>query len=217
MPIRRRARRRPARGSDVISTSFRWILPAVGSTSRLMQRIRVDLPAPEGPMRPTTWPAPTSKETPRSARSPVLYCFSSRSMRSMRSSRWRTAPKLVSGAVRCTSLLAGVGDAVGLVDLADHRPVVLEGDLDELGLAGLRELLRERRALPREREESLLDLLLQLRGEVVDHAVAGRREGLRRIDHLQLVLLDDVALDHARLDGVRDRRGRVVLVGDADD
>jgi hypothetical protein len=41
--------------------------PSVGSTSRLMQRIRVDLPAPDGPIRPTTWPFSTVNDTPLSA------------------------------------------------------------------------------------------------------------------------------------------------------
>ena len=52
----------------------------------------------------------------------------------------------------------------------------------------LRELLGQRRAFPVEAEEGLLDLLLQLRREVVDDAVAGRREGLRLVDRLELIL-----------------------------
>ncbi|ODS02031.1 hypothetical protein AUC71_02745 [Methyloceanibacter marginalis] len=67
MPMRRRARRKPARPSRVISVSLSCTWPLVGSTSRLMQRMSVDLPAPDGPISPTTCPAGTSNETPSSA------------------------------------------------------------------------------------------------------------------------------------------------------
>ena len=67
MPMRRRARRKPLRPRRVMSVSLTSTRPLLGFTSRLMQRISVDLPLPEGPISPTTWPAGTSKETPRSA------------------------------------------------------------------------------------------------------------------------------------------------------
>jgi hypothetical protein len=47
----------------------------------------------------------------------------------------------------------------------------------------------QRRAFPVEAEERLLDLLLQLGLEIVDHAEAGGREGLRLVDRLDLLLL----------------------------
>ena len=45
--------------------------PALGCTHRLTQRIRVDLPAPEGPIKPKTSPEPTVRFTPLRAKSPV--------------------------------------------------------------------------------------------------------------------------------------------------
>ena len=71
MPIWRRARRSPFWLSRVSSMSFRKALPPVGSISRLMQRIMVDLPAPDGPISATTWPFGISRLTSFSARSPV--------------------------------------------------------------------------------------------------------------------------------------------------
>ena len=71
MPMRRRARRSSLRPSVVISVSLSVTVPAVGSTSRLMQRITVDLPAPDGPISAITWPSGTSRSMPLSARSPV--------------------------------------------------------------------------------------------------------------------------------------------------
>jgi hypothetical protein len=71
MPIRRRAWRNSPRDIPVTFSSPRWTDPEVGSTSRLMQRIRVDLPAPDGPINPTTCPAGTVKLTSFNALSPV--------------------------------------------------------------------------------------------------------------------------------------------------
>ena len=55
----------------VSSTPLSAMVPAVGSTSRLMQRISVDLPAPDGPISATTSPCATSRSILSSARSPV--------------------------------------------------------------------------------------------------------------------------------------------------
>jgi len=71
MPSLRRARRSAPRDRPVTSTSLSAMVPAVGSTSRLMQRISVDLPAPDGPISATTSPFATSRSTVSSARSPV--------------------------------------------------------------------------------------------------------------------------------------------------
>ena len=62
MPMRRRASRRlrARQAGDLDIAQEDW--PEVGSTRRLMQRISVDLPAPDGPIRPTTWPAGTSND-----------------------------------------------------------------------------------------------------------------------------------------------------------
>jgi hypothetical protein len=50
MPMRRRASRSALPRSFARSWPRNMISPAVGSTSRLMQRISVDLPVPDGPM-----------------------------------------------------------------------------------------------------------------------------------------------------------------------
>jgi hypothetical protein len=42
--------------------------PSLGSTSRLMQRISVDLPAPEGPISPRIWPLGTDRSRPSGQR-----------------------------------------------------------------------------------------------------------------------------------------------------
>ncbi|OBX37059.1 hypothetical protein A8U91_01407 [Halomonas elongata] len=70
MPIRRRARRKSRPRMAARSLSPNLIVPDEGSTRRLMQRIRVDLPAPEGPISPITWPCGTWKVTLRRAVSP---------------------------------------------------------------------------------------------------------------------------------------------------
>ena len=71
----------------------------------------------------------------------------------------RAGPAHARGAARhalSVGLLAGVFDAVGRVDLADHVPVLLVGDGDELAL--LLEFLLQRGAFPIEGEERFLDL-----------------------------------------------------------
>src|SRR5437762_9179358 len=50
MPMRRRTRRNALRESPTSSTPSNSICPALGSTRRLMQRISVLLPVPDGPM-----------------------------------------------------------------------------------------------------------------------------------------------------------------------
>ena len=67
IPMRRRAARSSRVGSPTISVAPSRMLPAVGSTSRLMQRISVLLPAPELPMTATTSGRSTVKETSLSA------------------------------------------------------------------------------------------------------------------------------------------------------
>ena len=79
-------------------------------------------------------------------------------------------------------LLAGVADAVGRVDLADHVPEFLIGHLEELAFVRLGELCLQRRAFPVEAEERVADLVLQFGCQVVRSAKAGRREGLRFVD-----------------------------------
>src|SRR5580700_766088 len=81
-------------------------------------------------------------------------------------------------------LFAGVLDAIGGIDLADDAPVFLIGDRYETVL--FLEFRLQRRALPREGEERLLDFLDQRRIEIVGVAVAGGREGVGLVDRSDL-------------------------------
>ena len=53
------------------------ISPDVAFSSRLIQRINVLFPAPDGPMSAITWPFSTLRSTPFMARSPVWYFLTS--------------------------------------------------------------------------------------------------------------------------------------------
>ncbi len=64
MPMRARTASRSTLG-EVTSWSPTMIRPEVGSSSRLTQRSRVDLPEPDGPMMQAVVPAGTSSEMPR--------------------------------------------------------------------------------------------------------------------------------------------------------
>ena len=75
MPIRRRANRKEEALSFVISTSSSFTCPPVGSTKRLIHRIMVDFPAPEGPINAITCPFGTLSEIAFNALSPVRYVF----------------------------------------------------------------------------------------------------------------------------------------------
>src|SRR5260370_22102994 len=77
MPIRRRADLSSALFSWTRSRSSKITCPAVGSTSRLMQRIRVDLPVPEGPMTALMPCASKSRSMPRSTGFPGTYSLTS--------------------------------------------------------------------------------------------------------------------------------------------
>src|SRR4249919_655555 len=90
----------------------------------------------------------------------------------------------------CASLLAGIFHAARRIDLADHVPVFLVGDRNELVLT--LELGLQRGTLPGEREEGLLDLCLERRIEIVRQAVAGGWEGLGLVDRTDLGLVHDV-------------------------
>ena len=67
IPISRRALRRAAEPSFARSVSSSITAPLVGSTRRLMQRIMVDLPAPDGPINARTCPLGTSRSIAFSA------------------------------------------------------------------------------------------------------------------------------------------------------
>src|SRR5262249_42086424 len=147
MPMRRRSRRSSAVSSLTISISLSVIDPEVGSISRLMQRITVDLPAPEGPISAITCPWGTLISMPLSARSPVRERLVRPLMRS------------ISKPPRLRILFAGVFHTARCVDLTDNVPVFLVGDRNELVLT--LELGLERRAFPREGKKRVLDLCLQ--------------------------------------------------------
>src|SRR5690242_2807825 len=205
MPMRRRARRSSRWPSAVISVPLRMIVPPVGSTSRLMQRTTVDFPAPDGPIRAMSWPSGRSKSIPFTARSPARYRFSRPLMRSM-----CVAPRR-----GLHASFAGIFHPGRRVDLADDAPVLLVVDRDEAVL--LLELGLEARALPREGEERLLDLLDQLGIEIVGIAVARGGESLRLVDRADFCRIHHLAIDHPLHHLVGDRRRVIVLVGDPHD
>lgn len=64
MPMLRRRPRSSHPRSAVTSTSLKRTVPPFGSTSLLMQRMSVDLPAPLGPMMAKKSSASTSNEMP---------------------------------------------------------------------------------------------------------------------------------------------------------
>ena len=55
------------RGSVVMSVPRSFIVPAVGSSSRMMQFATVDLPLPDSPTSPSVPPSRMSKLTPSPA------------------------------------------------------------------------------------------------------------------------------------------------------
>ena len=156
MPMWRRAWRNLAPPSMVNSSPSSLIEPEVGSTSRLIQRMRVDLPAPEEPITATTWGWESVRLTPCSARRPLGYCFTRSLISSMPPTRLKKPPgppPQLAGdgpSVRWSaseSLLflllfllldletgqgfLGIDGSVGLLDGADVGPVVPEGNRNE--------------------------------------------------------------------------------------
>ena len=75
MPILRLAFRKAEEDNFVSSVPLRTTLPEVGCTRRFTHLIKVDFPAPDGPIRAKTWPLGISNVTPLRASSPVLYFF----------------------------------------------------------------------------------------------------------------------------------------------
>jgi len=73
-----------------------------------MQRISVDLPAPDGPISPTTWPLGTSKDTSLSAVSPVLYVLPSPAILSIR----QPLAAMINATGKACALPAGRSDLV---------------------------------------------------------------------------------------------------------
>src|SRR6266581_717319 len=75
MPMRRRACRNALRDSRTRSWPSSSTAPALGSTSRLMQRISVLLPVPDGPMIAVMPRAAMSRLMSFSTGLPVMYDF----------------------------------------------------------------------------------------------------------------------------------------------
>ncbi len=75
MPMRLRAERNSLPESLTMSRPSNTISPAEGSTSRLMQRIRVDLPVPEGPMMAVMSLPSKVREMSRKTGLPGTYAF----------------------------------------------------------------------------------------------------------------------------------------------
>src|SRR6185295_19368504 len=92
-------------------------------------------------------------------------------------------------------LLAGVGDLHRLVEIAHDLPMLLVGDLEEVidGRVVVLELVEQRGAFPWEGEEGLLDFPGELRLEIVDRAIGGRREAVRGENRLHLLGLERAA------------------------
>src|SRR4051812_32361563 len=100
------------------SSASRWIAPASGPTSRLMQLNRVVLPAPLGPMRPQISPCATSKAGPSRATTPP-----NRTTTSFTDST-SFGPPPVLGFTPCGAYRTSVGREVGppLAERAEGRP-----------------------------------------------------------------------------------------------
>src|SRR5579859_2512728 len=75
MPICRRARRTAAPFARLISWPSKAIVPALGRTRPLMQRRKVDFPAPEGPITARNSPGRTSTLTSNRACTPLGNCL----------------------------------------------------------------------------------------------------------------------------------------------
>src|SRR5215212_6802659 len=182
IPMRRRAWRSARPESLARSWPRKRISPAVGSTRRLMQRISVDLPVPDGPMT-AVMPRPgMARSMSFSTGTPGRYSLRSLRMRSARASPSLVAATTAGAAVIASSvprpscapprprgppLLVGslvVGRSGILGHLAHDRPILLVGDRQEAVVAV--ELLRH---LRREAEivKALLDLRRELRLEIV--------------------------------------------------
>src|SRR6266702_2752329 len=241
MPMRRRAARSSGPDSRTRSWPRNRISPAVGSTRRLMQRISVDLPAPEGPMIAVNPRPSTSSETPLSTGSPARY-----SLRRLRMVTDRSTGRLVgglaaveasmacaprrSGLGRCLLLLPfrerlGLALGFGIVgrlvewrsgllgDLAHDRPVLLVGDREEAVVAV--ELL-DHLGRETEGEEAVLNLLGEIGLEVVRIGEGGGREQGALVDDPEIVAFDRASRRHPVEHVGGDRRHVVVARGDTE-
>ena len=79
--IERRFSRSSAGRSRVMSSPSKMTLPAVGASSRISSRPRVDLPQPDSPTRPSVSPGSMRSATSSTARSGMVWRRSSPPLR----------------------------------------------------------------------------------------------------------------------------------------
>src|SRR5207244_2522814 len=124
-PIPRRAIRYG--GMPLIDASSHRMSPASGRVSPLMQLSRVVLPAPLGPMTPSTWPGSTVKVTPARALTPPNRLLISRT-----ASRLMPAPTLTLPRERGREIARGswAGFAQRLTEEPEREPAAPAEDVD---------------------------------------------------------------------------------------
>eukprot|EP01136_Pigoraptor_vietnamica_P018267 Opistho-1_new@5291 len=186
MPIWQRTCRSAVRDRPCSSCPQNSTRPAVGSTRRFTQRISVDLPAPDGPIRPITSPAPSRRLTSTSAASAFPYRLCSPHSSS-------------SAGARAAALAAGMAHPHGLVDLAHDPPGIPVADGQKFFQRRIAapELAGQCGPAPVEREEGLAHLRRQLGRQVVRMAVGDGRERFRGVEHHRLPRLHEAAALHA--------------------
>src|SRR6218665_1367146 len=185
--------------------------PAVGSTSRLMQRISVLLPVPEGPMMLVSPVPDTARSMPLSTGWPGRYSLTSCSMRRLPAVALACMDRSVSGLLLGRGLVVGIAreQLAGRGRHGAHQlPVLLVRDRQEAVAAqALGHLSRDLVVV-----EALLDLGLQRRLPVVCVGVGVGGELAAGVEHAELVGLDHAAVRHV-LQHVAGHRCGVVVAG----
>src|SRR5437762_869387 len=231
MPMRRRARRNALRESPTRSSPSSSTRPAVGSTSRLMQRISVLLPVPDGPMIAVTPRAAMSRLMSLRTGLPGTYDFDRRLSESIseawsgsvrsprrRATALRTSASLLLRSLRRFArgflLISGLVEtaARALGHVANDRPCGLVVDRKEAVRAVERLLHFRRETVVVETTEHLVD---ELRVEIVRVGERRGRKLLAAIDDAEIGFLDLTALGHAMEHVGGDRAGVVVAGVDA--
>ena len=107
-------------------TSFRMAEPFVGSTNLLIHLIKVDFPAPDGPMSASTCPLGILKSIPCKARSPVLYLFVKFSNFNINYSflKSQAHQKAWLNLIEIEMLLTVVANSICFINLSNYSPVI---------------------------------------------------------------------------------------------